>query len=522
MLNSNLHLQSDRMTSHQHTENRSAIESYSWSNRFLALAAVGILFLTMYPFELSSPKPYRGLPLFLGSGGKAGGPLDIFLNILLFMPFGFALGTKLLRGGKSLRTSLIYTLLVGALFSYAIELTQLYVPFRDSGWLDVSTNTTGSVIGGVAAFFVGEWVFGCLTAVQKNLRAWLAPRRLAAVLLIYFGVWCVASAFLTQKVSLSDWRTDAFLVFNNDATGDHPWTGHLARVEIWDRAIPGELAKQLTSSTGPVGSDDPVVNLDFGNQRLAAPGSVPPAGTMTPQTSKPPVISASPTLSDDLVRRLKQSNQFSIRVVLALPRGQPNGRILALSQRSGFLDFYLNQLNDELVFWFRTPITVHWHRNWRVPDALNTGEVHAALFSYDGAAFSSYIDGKQIENRSLGAQTALASFVRHLTENELKGYKDIFYALVFFPVGALLGIAVTRPFLPRADRFLIAAAGAVVPAIVFEWILTRASRAPFSPGNVAFSAMYVVLGLLWMHADGPLGTGRAASRRASRETASNL
>jgi len=516
-----LQLQSDRMISNQHTQNGRAIESHSWSNRFLTLAVAGILFLTMYPFELSSPKPHRSLPLFLGSGGKGGGFLDIFLNILLFVPFGFALGTKLLRRRKSWGTILICTLAAGALFSYAIELTQLYVPFRDSGWQDVFTNTSGSVLGGVAGFLLGRWVFGRLTAVQQAVRAWATPRRLAAVLLIYFGVWCVASAFLIQKISVRDWRTDSFLVFGNDATGLHPWNGHVLRVEIWDRAIPDKLATRLTSNTGPAGTDDPIVNLDFGNERSVASASG-PAAAATPQQGESQVMSASPTLSDYLVRRVQQSNQFSVRVVLARPQTEPNGRILALSQKSGFLDFYLNQLNDELVFWFRTPVTVHWHRlSWRIPDAMSAGQVHAVLFSYDGAAFSSYMDGKQIESRSLGVQTALASYVRYLNENELKGYRDIFYALVFFPAGVLLGIAIARPFLRATDRLVIAAAGVLLPSVLFEWIVTRASRAPFSLVNVAFSAAYVILGLLWINADGLLTNVRASSDSASLKTTAN-
>lgn len=510
------------MISNQHTENGRAIESHSWSNRFFTLAVAGILFLTMYPFQFSTPKPYRGLPLFLGMGGKLDGLQDIFLNILLFIPFGFALGTKLLGRGKSWKTTLIYTLLAGALFSYAIELTQLYIPYRDSGWLDVFTNATGSVVGDVCAFLVGEWVFRHLTTIQQKLRVRLAPERLAAILAIYFGVWCVASAFLTQKISLGDWRTDSFLVFRNDATGLHPWNGHVLRVEIWDRAFSGKLAKQLTSNIGPAVPDDPIVNLNFGDERPVAPGSHAAANGTSSQQGQPAVMSASPTLSDYLVRRLKQSNQFSLRIVLAPAEQQPNGRILALSQKSGFQDFYLNQFGDELVFWFRTPITVHWHRlSSRIPDALSTGQVRSMLFSYDGAAFRSYMDGKEIENRSLGVQTALASYVRYLNENELKGYRDIFYALVFFPAGALLGIAITRPFLRRSDRFMIAAAGALGPSVLFEWIVTRASRAPFSVGNVAFSVIYVLLGLLWMLADGLLAARPTASSGVSFETTAN-
>jgi hypothetical protein len=502
------------MISDRNTQNVSPKQSHSWSNRFFILAVAGILFLTMYPFELSHPKPYRdGSPLFLGTGGKFGGPLDIFLNILLFMPFGFALATKLLRNGKSWRAALAYTTLAGALFSYCIEVTQLYVLYRDSGWLDVLTNTTGSVLGFVAAFLFGDWLFARLTAVQQSLRVWLTPRAAAFVLLVYFAIWSVASAFLSPKVSLADWRTDCFLIFGNDASGHHPWNGHLSQVQIWDRALPKSVGEQLTSSTGPSAEDDPIVNLNFGNERAAASGSGRSAMTANASQTGGPVMSASPTLSDFAANRLKQTNQFSIRAVLSSPAGpRLNGRILSLTQPSGYSDFYLIQQNYNLLFWFRTPITARWRSlNWKIPDALATDGPHAVLFCYNGTTFSSYMDGKQIEMRAIGVQTALASYVRYLREGELKGYRYIFYALVFFPAGAFLGIAISRSFAGRADRFVLGAIGILLPAALFEWILTQASRGPFSVGNFAFSAMYLVAGMLWMNADGRARDAREAS-----------
>jgi VanZ like family len=494
------------MISDHNITTAASIESHGWSNRFFTLAVAGILFLTMYPFEISHAKPYRdGSPLFLGGTGKLGGPLDVFLNVLLFMPFGFALGTKILRRGKSWKTALIYTTLAGALFSYAIEVTQLYVPFRDSGWEDVFTNTTGSLLGCVAALVLGIWLFGHLTSFQQTLRDWLSPRRLASVFLLYFGIWFVASAFLATKASLADWRTDCFLVFANDATGRHAWDGHLLQVQIWNRALPKSTAERLTSTARPLAVDDAIVNFDFGNEGSATSGSG-ASTTSKPPQDKPSVTSASPTLSDYVANSLKQANQFSIRAVL-IPAASatPSGRILSLTRRSGFSDFDLMQQNDDLIFWFRSPLTSRWKNlNSKIADATATKRVHTVLFSYNGSVFSSYMDGKEVQSHAIGAQTALASYIRDLKEPELEGYRDVFYALVFFPAGALLGIAIARSFSRRRDRFVLALLGVLLPAVLLEWIVRRASAGPFSLGNVAFSAMYIVLGLVWMNVDGPL------------------
>src|ERR1700720_604060 len=111
----------------------------TWSNRILSLAVAGILFLTLYPFRFSlhtSPS-LNGSPFLLVSGGKSNGAFNAFLNISLFVPFGFGLSQKLREKGNSWAAILLLTILAGAFFSYCIELMQIYIPTRDSGWEDV-------------------------------------------------------------------------------------------------------------------------------------------------------------------------------------------------------------------------------------------------------------------------------------------------------------------------------------------------------------------------------------------------
>src|SRR6202050_5744838 len=67
------------------------------SNRILILATAGILFLTLYPFrfDFHIVSPTGSSALFLGRSFKPAGFLDAFLNVLLFVPFGFGLAEKL-------------------------------------------------------------------------------------------------------------------------------------------------------------------------------------------------------------------------------------------------------------------------------------------------------------------------------------------------------------------------------------------------------------------------------------------
>ena len=109
-------------------------DSEEWSDRILIAALAGMLFLTCFPFRFISHArlPDGVSPFFLGvTFGKHMGVFDDFLNVLLFVPFGFGLSEKLLEKGKSRTTTFFVVWISGFFLSYAIELTQLYIPGRD-------------------------------------------------------------------------------------------------------------------------------------------------------------------------------------------------------------------------------------------------------------------------------------------------------------------------------------------------------------------------------------------------------
>jgi hypothetical protein len=235
-----------------------------WSNRILLLATAGILFLTLYPFRLEhhvSPAG-RASPLFLGGGIKSAGLFDAFLNVLLFVPFGFGLTEKLRERGKSLGFALVLALASGALFSYTIELLQFYIPQRDSGWEDVFTNTSGSLLGCIAFELLGKSLLRGLSGCESLLETMLTPRRTYIILLIYFALCCGASARLQRNTRLSNWRPDVLLVLGNDASGKFPWKGTLNAVQLWDLALRKEAAQQLSAGQ-PVDTGNPGLLVDY-------------------------------------------------------------------------------------------------------------------------------------------------------------------------------------------------------------------------------------------------------------------
>jgi VanZ family protein len=71
---------------------------------------------------------------------------DISINILGFVPFGFVFAAYLLWN-RNVGHATIVTILCGAAISLMIEILQEYIPGRDSGILDIFTNTFGTFLG---------------------------------------------------------------------------------------------------------------------------------------------------------------------------------------------------------------------------------------------------------------------------------------------------------------------------------------------------------------------------------------
>src|SRR5271156_757655 len=208
--------------------------SSSWSNRFLIAAIVGILFLTLFPFRFDFHSKLLGnsSPFFLGSGMKTSGFSDAFLNVLLFVPLGFGFAEKLRERRISRMTTFFCVWATGAIFSYAIEITQIYIPMRDSGWEDVITNSTGAIVGFFLYELVGTLTIDFLSRWEILLRSWLTPRRTAVLLPVYFLFWFAISAILQKQTRPSNWEQECLLVVGNEASGRDPWQGRVQKLQI--------------------------------------------------------------------------------------------------------------------------------------------------------------------------------------------------------------------------------------------------------------------------------------------------
>jgi glycopeptide antibiotics resistance protein len=463
----------------------------SWSNRILLLASAGILFLTMYPFRFSfHTLPHGASPFLLGNSGKGGGFADAFLNILLFVPFGFGLAEKLRERGSSLKLVLVAALACGAVFSYTIEFLQLYIPERDSGWEDVFTNGSGSLIGAILYLFFGAFVVRTLAATERHLAVLLIGRRIALALSVYFCFWFVLAAAFQKQSRLSNWKTDAILILGNDASGGNPWHGQIQTLQIWDRAL------SHPANATPNSGDGPIINYDFAS--LPDPGG---PGLYFDGKS----WLSTKTNAGDMAERLRKTNQFTIHLVCSPAYIVDTwGRIVYITDSDGVADLIIRQENTSLGFGFRTPLAPRpLQLMWSTPGVFSDRRQRDILYSYDGSNLSLTLDGqKQRVTFKLGPGSVLWRIVRRVKPAELAGYNIVFYAIVFLMAGALLRFsALGRGKRPNAAILFLSLLAFGLIATTLEFILRWVSGRTFSSGNVALSVALGIVGFVWSISD---------------------
>ena len=127
----------------------------------LGLTVGAILYATLQPADVVERVPPWWC-IACGDRGRA----DFILNVILFLPFGCAIGLA----GARWRTALWS----GLSLSTCIELTQTFVPGRDTSLGDVISNSAGAVLG----FFIA----GVIVAAARRRQPPALPTALATAL----------------------------------------------------------------------------------------------------------------------------------------------------------------------------------------------------------------------------------------------------------------------------------------------------------------------------------------------------
>jgi hypothetical protein len=511
------------MTTTKSRDSNPQLVSYAWSNRLLILSVAGILFLTLYPFRFDFTRmPHNGLlPIFLDGWGKDAGTFDGFLNVLLFIPFGFGLAALLRERDKAALACVGWCLLCGALLSYSVEVTQLYVPSRDSGWDDVFTNSFGSLVGCLLFAAIGKAILEAASGAEFAFRRWLTPLRGTAILALYCALWIVVSVSLQRKSRPANWIPGSFLVLANEVSAERSlgWKGQVLEVDLWDRNLPSNVPAELSSSAQKTVVPTPFATYQLSgggligsltrDSRGALPSLAPDPRSFSDVLRQPFVFDGnswlvSQTPVDGWIDAVRATRQFAIRIVCAPNEVEDaEGTILALFRPPSTLSLEVHQQGTNLLFWFRTPFSPGRYvlPAW-IPNVFAAHQNRDIILSYDGSNLYAYVDGvRQHIAFRLDPGVGLARRVRSVKSRELQGYHYIFYILVFVPAGALLGFTWLTVPPSQGGRKLLVFLIFLLPCVLLELALMHTSGRRFSAGAIALSVFFLIAGSLWINAD---------------------
>jgi len=226
-----------------------------WATVTLTYGVLLVLAGTLFPYDFvfeENGSTFGGHFRFLGVGK----PADFLANVLLFLPLGFALTCLAQKRGLTRRAELIVVIAAGASLSFCVELSQVFLPSRFVSFVDVVSNTVGTVLGCLIFRFWGPQVLNYASTLVERTNGFLTINVVTASFVGYAVLTFLISIALQQATSLTNWD-DAFpLLLGNERTGNRPWRGRVYQLQIANRAISEEEVAQAFSEGGPFASID--------------------------------------------------------------------------------------------------------------------------------------------------------------------------------------------------------------------------------------------------------------------------
>ncbi|MBI2311470.1 MAG: VanZ family protein, partial [Betaproteobacteria bacterium] len=138
---------------------------------------------------------------------------DVIINFLAYLPLGFFVGLFLLARRREAATVAL-TAAAGLLLSFAMELSQAYLPGRISSNVDLLSNSAGVVAGALVAARTGRRPLIAVHLAGLR-RVWFVPGHRADLGLALLGVWFFSQ--LDPSLPLAG-------TFEWNAPGDDPIT----------------------------------------------------------------------------------------------------------------------------------------------------------------------------------------------------------------------------------------------------------------------------------------------------------
>jgi glycopeptide antibiotics resistance protein len=475
---------------------------YNWGPFVFYIALLLIALLTLFPYQVlpEEATSNRQGPFWMWLFEKVPSGKDFVANILLFVPFGFALAWRLERL-LGWFAALWVTVFASFLFTFSIELTQVFMPSRTSSWYDVAANTMGGTIGWLMFRVLGGYIERILSTLLTGFYGVFRARFLGGFFVAYALVAVVVTIPLNRMTILRNWDDALPLFVGNTSPNPFGWRGSVFEIAFADRYM-GTVEAERVFHVGfaKVAAGNLIASYTEGAASL-----VPEAAGKSPTLFWTPNIPVEtgqganfapggPWLESNgpassVERAIRAANQFAIYVALDTPQGLQMGwhPIVVLGRGLGKSDLVLGHYYSSLSLRMRTPLnpSADQKAQYFVGGFFFQPGMHRVLFTYDGARMNFYADGKLAGPvMELGPGAAVFRYFRRLRQLEMYGYKMIYYGLVFVPLGS--AVALMRIASQRVGVGTVAC-GLFLPGLILEGALYTTSQRPFYFENLLLS-----------------------------------
>lgn len=475
-----------------------------------------MLVTTLFPFNFSFKHGFS-VKEIANSFDNSSSLSDQLGNVLLFLPLGFGLTCLLQTRRLGATAKLAIVLIISAGLSFTVEILQVFLPSRAPTISDILTNSFGGSLGFLCFHLWKFRILSYTSALIKKSKGCLSIEKLTAGFIGYLVLTFLISSALPSATNLRNWDPTFPLLLGNEQTGDRPWQGYVSEFYMADRAISEEEVAQAFSDKSFFASLGDSLIADYrltgkGSYRdqtgylpdLSWQGQSPKVqdGTGVFLTSSHWLETANPATS--MSQRIRETSQFTLSTTVATADTTQTGpgRIVSLSSDPYYRNFTLGQEGTHLVFRLRTPVTGKNGANPElvVPNIFSDTNLHHLVITYSAPVFRIYIDGLQnFHSFKLTPEVAFFLYLLpscRLDASIIKGYKILYYAVIFIPLGSVLALITIIVRGRLIFHILLVCGGILLPSLMLESILASGSKRAINLENVLFSMVLTASAML--------------------------
>ncbi len=494
------------------------------SGLIFIVSTVIIIFVTLLPFDFVFPENIS-LEFIIDSFTKHSTWINLVENLLLFIPLGFSLSTLLNRNQlKSWETILIVSVL-SLLFSSSVEFLQAFLPSRAPTVQDILYNSISGFLGSLGFFAIKNKLEQTPATFLVSLSAIIQPllslQSLILILVGYVITLCLLLWNVQAITLLSNWDENFSLILGDEFTGGRAWEGQISQVCISNQAASKAQVSQLLSEGNcqPI-ADSLIADYEFTelqNNYSDKTGNSPDLewiGTPSEEVNERGVfLGKNHALKTRkpvqlLTEKIKQTSEFTLSTQFTTSNLTQDGpaRIINISQDPVRRNFMVGQAGSELRIRLRNPMT---GENGSEPeihifDVFSEPTTHNIVITYTGSQLQLYQDS--INNSLLINFTPEAALFwstfsvlttrMPLNPNNHYLYIFLYHALIFLPLGVIVGIISQRYRGNLSFNWLLIFGGVVVPAIFVEGVLASSLNGVWNWNYILLSIGLTLVGFI--------------------------